>query len=94
MFSHIQLFVTQWTLSYQPPLSMEFSSIWKNTEMNCHSLLQGIFPNPGIKPGSPELQADSLLSEPSGSSMNSVDFFKHHGSQMYAHLARMTPPPS
>ena len=25
MFSHIQLFVTQWTLSYQPPLSMEFS---------------------------------------------------------------------
>ena len=27
-------------------------------------LLQGIFPNPGIEPGSPALQADSLPSEP------------------------------
>ena len=30
-----------------------------------HSL-QGIFPMPGIKPGTPALQADSLLSEPPG----------------------------
>ena len=26
----------------------------------------GVLPNPGIKPGSPALQADSLLSEPAG----------------------------
>ena len=38
----------------------------KNTGVGCHSLLQGIFPNPGIKPWSPALQADSLLSEPLG----------------------------
>ena len=32
--------------------------------MGCHFLLQGNPPNPGIEPGSPILQADSLLSEP------------------------------
>ena len=32
-----------------------------------HSLLQGISPDPGCKPRSPALQADSLLSEPPGS---------------------------
>ena len=29
-----------------------------------HSLLQGIFPTPGMEPGSPALQADSLPTEP------------------------------
>ena len=38
----------------------------KNTGVGCHSLLQGIFPNPGIEPGSPALQADYLPSEPPG----------------------------
>ena len=33
----------------------------KNTGVGCHFLLQGIFPDPGIKPRSPALQADSLL---------------------------------
>ena len=28
--------------------------------MGCHSILQGDIPNPGIEPGSPTLQADSL----------------------------------
>ena len=32
--------------------------------MGSHSLLQRIFPIQGIKPVSPTLQADSLLSEP------------------------------
>ena len=36
----------------------------QNTGIGCHSLLQD--PNPGIKPGSPALQADSLPSEPPG----------------------------
>ena len=36
--------------------------------MGRHSLLQGIFPTQGsnLEPGSPELQADSLASEPPG----------------------------
>ena len=31
--------------------------------MGCHFLLQGDLQDPGIKPGSPALQADSLLTE-------------------------------
>ena len=34
----------------------------KNTAVDFHALLQGIFPNPEIKPWSPELQLDSLPS--------------------------------
>ena len=41
-----------------------WNSLGKNTGVDCHSLLQGIFPDPGIEPGSPALQADSLPSEP------------------------------
>ena len=33
----------------------------KYTEVDCHSLLQGIFPDPGIEPVSPTLQADASL---------------------------------
>ena len=32
--------------------------------VDCHFLPQGGLPNPGIQPGSPALQADSLLTEP------------------------------
>ena len=32
--------------------------------MGCHFHLQGIFPYPGIEPGSPALQADTLTSDP------------------------------
>ena len=38
----------------------------KNTGVGCHFLLQGNLPNPGIKPGSPALLADSLPPEPPG----------------------------
>ena len=38
----------------------------KNTGVGCHFLLQGIFPLPGIEPGSPALQANSLPTEPPG----------------------------
>ena len=38
----------------------------KNTEVSSHSLLQGNLPDPGIKPGSPALQADSLPFEAPG----------------------------
>ena len=43
-----------------------WNSPGKNTGVDCHSLLQGDLPNPGIEPGSSALQADSLLSEPPG----------------------------
>ena len=43
--------------------------------MGCHSLLQGIFPNPGTEPGSPALQADSLPFEPPRSPI--ADFNGH-----------------
>ena len=42
----------------------------KNTGMGCHSILQGNLPNPGIEPGCPTLQADSLPFEPPGSHLD------------------------
>ena len=58
---------TPWIVAHQAPLSMGFSG--KNTGIDCHALLQGIFPNQGIKPGTPALQVDSLPSEPPGKPM-------------------------
>ena len=47
-----------------PDSSVHGDSPGKNTGVGCHALLQGIFTIPGIKPRSPSLQVDSLLSEP------------------------------
>ena len=44
-FSRVWFFATLWTVACQAPLSMGFSS--KNTGMDCHALLQGIFPTQG-----------------------------------------------
>ena len=41
LLSHVWLFVTQWTVGPQTPLSMGFFN--KNTGVGCHALLQGIF---------------------------------------------------
>ena len=59
--SCIQLFVTPWTVAYKAPLSMEFSGqeYWSGLPFPS----PGDLPNPGIKPRSPALQADSLPSE-------------------------------
>ena len=64
MLSHVQVFATPWTVAYQTPLSMEFSrqEYWSGLPF----LSPGDLPIPGIKSGSPALQADSLLSEPQG----------------------------
>ena len=53
-----------WTVARQAPLSMEFSrqEYWSGLSFPS----PGDLPKPGIKPGSPRLQADSLLSEPPG----------------------------
>ena len=62
--SCVQLFKTPWTISYQAPLSMEFSrqEYWSGLPFPSPRDL----PSAGIKPGSPALQADTLLSEPPG----------------------------
>ena len=63
-FSHIQFFVTLWTVACQSPLSVGFprQEYWTGLP-RC---LPGDLPDPGIEPRSPALQADSLLSEPPG----------------------------
>ena len=52
---------TPWTVAYQAPLSMGFSRQEYWSGLPFPSL--GDLPDPGIKPGSPALQADSLLTE-------------------------------
>ena len=56
--------VTLWTIACQAPLSMGFSrqDYWNGLPCPPPRAL----PNPGIKPRSPVLQADSLSSEPPG----------------------------
>ena len=56
--SRVRLFATPWTVAHQAPLSTQFP------RQECWSGLPspGDLPNPGIEPGSPALQADSLLS--------------------------------
>ena len=62
--SHVQLFATPWTVAYQAPPSMEFSRqvYWSGFPFPS----PGGLPDPGIEPGSPASQADTLPSEPSG----------------------------
>ena len=45
----------------------------KNTGVDRHSLLQGIFPIQGSNPGFLPWQTDSLPSEPSGSPLTTID---------------------
>ena len=61
--SSAQLFATPWTVQ-----SLEFSrsEYWSGWPFPS----PGDLPNPGIKPWSPTLQADSLLSEPPGKPKN------------------------
>ena len=54
-----------WPDRLQPTrLLCPWDSPGKNTRVGSHSLLRGIFPDPGIERRSPTLQADYLLSEP------------------------------
>ena len=47
--SCVRLFVTPWTIAHQIPPSMGFKC--KNTGVDCHFLLQEIFPTQGLNPG-------------------------------------------
>ena len=56
------IYCNPWTVACQAHLSMEFSrqEYWSELPLPT----PGDLPNPGIKPRSPALQADLLLSEP------------------------------
>ena len=54
-------FATPWTVACQAPLSVEFSrqEYWSGLPFTS----SGALPHPGIEPGSPASQADSLPTE-------------------------------
>ena len=56
--------LTQWTVACQTPLSLGFSrqEYWSGLLLPS----PGDLPDPGIEPGFPALQADTLPSEPPG----------------------------
>ena len=64
LLSCVRLLATPWMVTHHTPLSMGFSSqeYWSGLLFPSPGDLP--FPNPGIKPRSPALQADSLPSEP------------------------------
>ena len=66
-----------WNITHQAPLSIKFSrqEYWSGYPFPC----PGDLPNPGIKPRSPALRADSLPAEPPGNSnisLESSSFYK------------------
>ena len=65
----VWLFATLWTVARQAPLSIESSRQEYCSGLPCPPLED--VPDPGIKPTSPALQADSLSSEPPGKPMDS-----------------------
>ena len=60
-FSCVRLFATLWAVAHQAPLSVLFpkQEYWSGLLFPS----PGDLPDPGIKPGSPALQADALLSD-------------------------------
>ena len=64
VLSCVQFLAIPWTVACQDPLSMGFPRQEYWSELPVVSL--GDLLNPGIEPGSPALQADSLPSEPPG----------------------------
>ena len=62
--SRVRLFATPWPVAYQASLSMGFfrQEYWSRLPFPS----PGNLPEPGIKPGSATLEADTLTSEPPG----------------------------
>ena len=62
--SHVQLFATPWTVTYQAPPFIGFSrqESWSGLPFPS----SGDLPDPGIELWPPALQAESLPSEPPG----------------------------
>ena len=71
--SHVQLFVTPWTIACQAPLSMEFS---RQEHWNGLSFLSpGDLLDPEIEPRSFASQTDSSPSEPPGKPQLVAEFY-------------------
>ena len=83
-FSCVQLFVTPWTVAHQAPLSMGFSrqEYWNGLPFPS----PGNLPDPGIKPGSPALQADSLPFVPSGKTYAHKHTHTHIHTHTHTHI--------
>ena len=62
LLSHVQFFVTPWTVAHRAPLPKGFSrqEYWSRLPF------PGDLPDPEIEPKSPALQADTSTSEPPG----------------------------
>ena len=62
--SHYYFLATLWTIAYQASPSMVFSrqEYWNGLPFPS----PGDLPDPGIQPGSPALEADTITSEPPG----------------------------
>ena len=75
LFSRMQLLETPWTIAHQAPLSMELSrqKHWSGLPFPS----PGDFPDPGIEPWSPALQADSLPFEPPGKSGSIITLIEY-----------------
>ena len=62
LLSRVRLFVTPWTIAHQVPPFMKIS--WQEYWSGLPFPSPGVLPDPGIKPGSPALQADAFMSKP------------------------------
>ena len=72
LLSHVQLFVTPWTIAYQTPQSMEFSRQEYWSGLPFHS--PGDLPDPGIEPGFPHCRQTLYCLRHQGSSKIKVKF--------------------
>ena len=77
-------FGAPWTVALQAPLSTVFSrqEHWSGLPLPS----AGDLPNPGIEPGSPALQTDSLPPEPPGEPVHSF-----HGASRVAQMVKNLP---
>ena len=91
LLSHVPFFVTPQTVAYRAPQSMEFSRQEYWSELPFPS--PGDFPNPGIEPQSPELQADALLSEPPGKPSVQFSSFTQSCPTLFNPMNRSMPGP-
>ena len=74
--------MTPWTAACQAPLSMGFSrqEYWSVLPFPS----PGDLPNPGFKPRSPALQADSSSSEPPGNTLKKETVKSHNRVRLFA----------
>ena len=73
--------MTPWTVDHQATLSMEFSRQEYWSELPFSS--PGNLPDPGIKPGYPALQTDSLPPEPPGNQLYIYIYYSFFGFPSY-----------